>query len=392
MKPKLAIFLLIFCECCMFSQTQLYKSEPIIRSRQDEDIYKSVTLRDDAVIVDISSDRMMAVDKNNYRTMWDIDVGIFSDTSPYFYKDTFFHQTKKGARISMAQYEAKTGKMIKALPFESIWSKPYFSEGIMYFTGLMDGSKMIAYDIDRSRIVWEKQIGSGLVQPVYLRDKIIVNVEEDLWTEIDYDGRQISGKSRESVTIDSTTYNIKKYAFLTHDRKKINKRFLKKKILSEWDFIREITDKNTLILTATHLVVLGDNRKLLLNLDLGTIVSPDPEDYYVVSKIVKADDEAVWFSYQNHLVHYDFKNKKVLRDVNLTRWKPIQLVIDSRTIWLISSNDGQLYALDFEPDGIAAEKMAREKAIQDRLRCEFPDPKRVEAAKTAQAKIKNQEN
>ena len=80
-----------------------------------------------------------------------------------------------------------------------------------------------------------------------------------------------------------------------------------------------------------------------------------------LGQIIKTDDKTVWFLHENHLVHYDFNKNKLLRDLDLNHWQPHQLILDNRTIWLISKNDGQLYALDFEPD----ESRAAEKKIKN---------------------------
>lgn len=388
MKTKLTLFILIFYATQTFSQTQIYKSEPVIRSTKDEDIYNSITMVGNAIIVNMTNYRLRALNKNNYETLWEIQVGLDSNTSPYFYKDSFFHATKKGERSSMAQYDAKTGKMIKELPFESISTKPYFLNNTIYFTGLMDGNKLLAYDIEKKRIVWERSLSMVNSQPVYLNDKIGVAVDERQWTELDYNGKQLPSKSKKTITIDSTEYNVVHYEFPTHDGKKITEKFLRRKKMSVLDFTKESTEKHTFLLGERRLLILGDRRKLVLNLDLENIVSPDLEDNYAVCKIVKITDETVWIMYENHLMHYDFKNKKLLRNVSLSNWKPYQLILDEKTIWLISSNDGQLYALDFEPDGVVAERIAKEKAIENHYKCNLPNQEKIDAAKEIQKKLK----
>lgn len=85
------------------------------------------------------------------------------------------------------------------------------------------------------------------------------------------------------------------------------------------------------------------------------------------------------------MVNYDFKNKKLLRKVDLTKWEAQQAVLESRTIWLISNIDGQLYKLDFEPDQETADRI---KAKADYYKCIIQDAKKNEAAKAAQEKYK----
>lgn len=83
---------------------------------------------------------------------------------------------------------------------------------------------------------------------------------------------------------------------------------------------------------------------------LETEFPTDSFAYDAYSKIVETHPESIWFYYQNYFIHYDFKNKRVLRKIDLTKWNPYQLFLEDRTIWLISKNDGQPYKLDFEPD------------------------------------------
>lgn len=106
----------------------------------------------------------------------------------------------------------------------------------------------------------------------------------------------------------------------------------------------------------------------------------------VYSSILALQQESVWFNYQNRLLHYDFKNKKLLRKIDLTKWNPHQILLEKRTIWLISKNDGQLYGLDFEPDQQTADKI---QAIANYYKCALPDPKMIEAAKASQRNYRN---
>ena len=108
-----------------------------------------------------------------------------------------------------------------------------------------------------------------------------------------------------------------------------------------------------------------------------------------MKKILQVDAKKVWLINQDLLMHYDFKKEKILRIVNLDIWRPHQLILDNRTIWLISQNDGQLYALDFEPDEAIARKNDRDKAIKEKYRCILPDTTKIEVAKAMEEKFKN---
>lgn len=137
-------------------------------------------------------------------------------------------------------------------------------------------------------------------------------------------------------------------------------------------------------------MILGNNKKVMLNADLSSVWYNDSEERGILKNILQVDAQTLWFIDQNQLVHYDFKKERILRTVNLDAWRPHQLILDHRTIWLISKNDGQLYALDFEPNAIIARKLDGNNAIKNRQRCDFPNPEKIAAAKVVEDKFKNQ--
>lgn len=154
----------------------------------------------------------------------------------------------------------------------------------------------------------------------------------------------------------------------------------------------KINDKYIFTLTKKQLLVLDNSKKKVLQLDLETAFPTDDFTPNTYSSILATTTQNVWFCYQNFLIHYDFKNNKRLRKVDLTKWNPHQILLDNRTIWLISKNDGQLYGLDFEPDEkIAYTLEVKARMDAERWRCPEPDLKKIEAAKAAQEKFKNKE-
>ena len=79
----------------------------------------------------------------------------------------------------------------------------------------------------------------------------------------------------------------------------------------------------------------------------------------------------------------------MLRNVFLGNWRPQQMILDGKNIWLISANDGQLYHLEFEPDEKINRITQETKARQDHLKCDLPNPDKIKAAKVAEEKFKN---
>lgn len=232
------------------------------------------------------------------------------------------------------------------------------------------------------------------LQPRYslfnLKDRIIANAEDDNWFEIDYNGRFFKTKSKTQISLNTTAIFVKKYKFLTHDGKEITQDFFQKNKLSSSDYKTKMNDTHTFILDEKQLLILGDNKKKLLQLGLEKEFPTDDFSQDPYNSILVIQPESVWFCYQNFLIHYDFINKKWLRKVDLTKWNPNQVIVENRKIWLISKNDGQLYALDFEPDHRTAEMLAAKAKMDfERHRCDVLDPERIELIRAAQERLKN---
>ena len=156
--------------------------------------------------------------------------------------------------------------------------------------------------------------------------------------------------------------------------------------MSHSDYQTKTNDNYTVIVTEKQLLTLTNNRKKVLQLALEKEFPTKNFDQNAFSGIVVLQTESVWLCYQNFLIHYDFTHQKRLRKVDLTQWNPHQLIVENRTIWLLSKNDGQLYGLDFEPNQRTADEI---EVKANHYKCIEPDPKMIEAAKAAQEKFKN---
>jgi hypothetical protein len=152
----------------------------------------------------------------------------------------------------------------------------------------------------------------------------------------------------------------------------------------------QINNTHTFPLTEKQFLVLGNNKKIVLQLDLETELPTDNFVSDAYTAILATTTQSVWFCYQNQLVHYDFVNNKLIRKVEISKWNPHQIVLENRTIWLISKNDGQLYGLDFELDEKTTYTLEVKGRMEfERLRCPEHDLKKIEAAKAAQEKFNN---
>lgn len=371
----------------VFSQTEIYRSDFMFDVFKSDKIIGSMIVSNNSILLDAPDDTLYSIDKKEGKINWKITSSKKFKTVPYLFDTTFFYGNNEEGLSRVSQFDLNTGKKIKNLPFLSLKAKPNFFNNIMYCTALEDGGKLMAYDLEEDKIIWQKNIGFGTeIQPVYLKDKIIANAEDDNWFEIDYNGNFLNTKSKKQIYLDTTQFFIKEYKFLTHDGKEITYDFLNKNRLSNSEYKIKTTPDNTFILSEKQLLILGNNKKKIVKLDLGTLVSIDSFYSGAYVEILEVSPENIWFYCQNHLVNYDFRNKNMLRKVDLTKWDAQQIALENRTIWLISNNNGQLYGLDFEPNQRTADEI---EARAKQNRCTEPDPKKIEAAKAAQEKLKN---
>jgi hypothetical protein len=103
-------------------------------------------------------------------------------------------------------------------------------------------------------------------------------------------------------------------------------------------------------------------------------------------EILKIDDSTVSFFYKNLVVVYDYINSQTLKTIDLSSWRPHQVVLEDTQIWLISKNDGQLVGLELDPKKAA---MIEEKAkkLSEINKCNTTDIKKTQATKRAKDKL-----
>ncbi|PRZ23306.1 outer membrane protein assembly factor BamB family protein [Flavobacterium granuli] len=390
--PLHCCFLLV--SLTVFAQTAVYKSNFVFKDFQVQEPYGSLLISGNKILFNAGNYKIYAIAKDSLKPIWETDIVSKSNAPPYLHKNTFIYSNYEKGTTTIAQYDLDTGEIIKNLSLKTINSKPYFANNTMYCTAVTDGGKLVAYHLEDNKIIWQKNIGQGVdFQPAYLKDKIIANAEDDNWFAIDYNGNFLETRSKKRTSIDSTQFFVRNYKFLTHDGREITQDFLTKNQLANAEYQTRTSDSHTFILAENQLLVLGNNRKKVLQLDLETAFPTDNFAYDAYSSILETRTESAWFCYQNYLIHYDFAKKKLLRKIDLTRWNPHQVELDNRTIWLISKNDGLLYGLDFEPDQKTADFIKAKAEMQREIHNpKPPDKKRIEAAKAAEEKFKNKNN
>lgn len=141
----------------------------------------------------------------------------------------------------------------------------------------------------------------------------------------------------------------KQFLLRTHDGKEIKGKLAERLDRNESSLEQVYyTEQKTFVINNDKLFVIGKKGKLQLEKSIDDLSDGLETAYDDEKKILKGDNETVWLHLGNFLLHYNFAKKKTLRTIDLQQWAPHQVLLDGSDIWLISSNDGQLYGLHME--------------------------------------------
>lgn len=392
MRQNILIVILCFISSkTLQAQTQFYVSEIDFTQSELNNIKSSFVVSENNVILNAANYNLYSIRKQDGQINWQTYIGWKSNYPPYVYNQIIYYSSYENEKLSGTQFNLNNGEVIKKLLFESINTTPLIVNDLLYTTSLMDGGKLMAYNLKENTIRWQANIGHGVdAQPQYLKDRIIAKAEDDNWFEIDYQGNFLKTRSKMETYIDTNLVTVRKYLFLSHDQKEFKYDYLRKYKINTADYQTRITSHHTTILTDDQLLVFGNNKKLILQLELPTMLDGNTIYNNEYRSILNMDSKTIWILYHNNILHYDFRAKKLLKKIDVSKWNPHQLLIENRTIWLISKNDGQLYALDFEPDQKTADYISVKAEVErERNNPKQPDKKKIEAAKAAEEKFKN---
>ena len=103
------------------------------------------------------------------------------------------------------------------------------------------------------------------------------------------------------------------------------------------------TGNFTFVLNGDKLSIISKKLKVKQQVEVSSLAEELTDNYN--TKLLKADDENIWFLYSDHLLQYNHKTKKMVGLTDLTAWQPNSVLLDEKNIWLISGKDGLLYGL-----------------------------------------------
>lgn len=343
------IFLSILCLFCFTAslveaQTPFFKSEVTISEEQLDGFFTSFTYDDDQIYFIANDYHLYAFDMKSGNLKWQYSLSYKSDLTPVAHQKSIFvtENTNEDGNKTV-QLNAKTGEIIQTLKISSIYTQPVFKDSVMYCTALDDGGKILAYDLKDNKIIWSHFVAHGVSeQPYFFQDELLANSEGEDWLALDYKGNFLEKKCDSKFNIDTTEVCIRQFRWLNYKGDK-----LENEALENYETVKiKHTKDRSIAMTDDKIFFLGRKNKVLHILNMYDIELPEEDfRYNNYFELFKVENDNIWFFYQNHLVVYDYKSKKILKLTDLSQWNPHQIILENSNLWLISKDDGELYGL-----------------------------------------------
>ncbi|HQZ25295.1 MAG TPA: PQQ-binding-like beta-propeller repeat protein [Flavobacterium sp.] len=341
---KFLTFIVVFFYGNIWSQNEFFHSKINLPQSQLENFYSSINVDSTQVYFNANDYKVYAYDKKTGNLNWKYNSYYKSNSSPKFHQSNLLVGINEDKWVLL---NAKTGDTIQTLKIEDLTTQPFFKGDIMYCAGISPaiGGAILAYDLKKNEIVWQKYIGHGVsYQPYFLKDKIVANYENQFWFELDYDGNALD-KSKTCYSKNPEAPFEEHFCNIHYDvLNQFHKDFAVKNVTIE-ETKYHYAKNAAVILKVNKLKIINEKNKAKKEIVLDkilTLLETDVNDY---TEILKVEENTVWFFYENILGVYDFKNKKTTKAYDLTQWNPHQVVLDGNTLWLIAGNDGELVGL-----------------------------------------------
>lgn len=349
-QPKTNLITVAFLLCftmTAFSQKEFFRSQQVFTKEQMSNFYSSITIHDQLVIFNANDYQLYAYNKKDGSLKWSVETN-YKSTIPVFIMDSIIYGGISKKEIHQAaQFSLATGKLIKALSFGPLATKPFIKNGVLYGTAIYNFGCFVAYNLQRDTVTWSRFIAHGFSrQPYYFKNKIMANAEANNWVSLSYDGVLLDTTCavKAALFIEDIPC-VKKFTAITHDGLEIKGK-LSDNIFGTnfYDLPEIITTGNfTVVLNGDKLSIISKKLKMKQQFEVSSLLDDLADDFN--TKLLKADDEHIWLLHNAHMLKYNHKTKKLVRSTDITAWQPNSVLLDEENIWLISGKDGLLYGL-----------------------------------------------
>jgi hypothetical protein len=340
-----AVFFLMIATTC-FGQKEFFRSEQKFTEDDLSNFISSITIQNDLVIFNANDYKIYAYNKKDGTLKWSFNTSFKSSLAPFVIDDKFYAGIYKDKLELAAQFSLADGKLIKALPFGPLATKPFIKNGTLYGTAIYDFGCIVAYDMQKDTVAWSRFIAHGYsYQPYFFENKIMANAEGTNWVQLSYDGVLLDTNCADKASIYVQDIPcVEKFTALSHDGRQIKGKLAEEAFGDNFEIPKILTsEKYTYIFNDDKLTILSGKLKVKQQLRVSSLSDSLVE--YSNAKLLKADNENIWMLYGNYLLQYDHKAKKLVRLTDFTAWQPHRVVLDEENIWLVSGKDGLLYGL-----------------------------------------------
>ncbi len=345
------LIIIVVLSAKVSAQTEFFHSKIPFTEEHLSKFYSSFSIDSSQVYFNANDYYVHAYDKKTGVLNWSYYLANKTNNAPISYQTNLFVSKHLSEYIDkIVQLNTITGNTIQTLVIESINTQPVFKENVMYCSGIDTaiGGAVMAYDLKKNNVIWEKFIAHGVdKQPYYLKDKIIANAEEDNWFELDYNGKLLDTTCEYKTNLFVEDIKcVQNYVHRTHDSKGISQSFLQE-YFGDYENLKVDSNNNyTFLLGYSKLMILKDNLEIDKEINVDEMVTLPEKAINGYREILKIEDNTIWFFYKNLMVVYDYINFKTIKTIDLSSWRPHQVVLDDTQLWLISENDGQLFGLN----------------------------------------------
>ena len=346
-KQHFILAILLMITTAGYSQKEFFRSQQVFTQEQMNEFNSSITMHDSLVIFNANDFHLYAYNKKIGSLVWETRTS-YKTNRPVFVQDNIVYAgIYKDKTEQAAQFNLADGKLIKALPFGPLVTKPLIKNGMLFGTAIYDFGCVIAYDLQKDTVTWSRFVAHGYSQqPYYFENKIMANAEGSNWVMLGYDGALLdtSCTVKANIFVESIPC-VKNFTALSHDGLEIKGK-LAEDILGDIFFGMPpmlTTEKFTYILYDDKLTILSGKLKIKEQVEIFSLSDSLVERSN--AKLLKADNENIWMLYGNHLLQYNHKTKKLAKLTDLSAWQPYCVSLDAENIWLVSGKDGLLYGL-----------------------------------------------
>jgi hypothetical protein len=332
-----------------YSQKELFHTDQKFSEEHLKSFYSSVTI-DSSMVLFIANDyTLYAYDRQSGQQKWSTLLNHKTSVAPYIKDNIIYTTIYKDKATSAAMFNALDGKLLKELPVEMLQTKPFIRDGILYGTAIYDGGCLFAYDTKKDTILWWRFLAHGVsTQPYFYKDHILANAESDNWVKINYQGGLVDTTCKVKAHIFVRDIPcIRNFSALTHDGEEINGKLAENLFGEDHASFQEIltTKKNSFVLHENTITIIGNKRKIKQKIDINFLTDTVPDFNYEKGQLLQVDDERITFFYNNHIYIHNYDKKKLEKLIDLSSWRPYQVLLDNDHAWVISRNDGRLYRL-----------------------------------------------